>query len=214
MPRFQIPYPTLDTLMSDCTADQDKCNCATHWCARNCSGDNEISLFMGHIQQEFRKLDTARESVKPRMFWITINPPKEADEDPVSFLNRITDLLSRRKWIKQCYYSIEQRSSVEGERYTGVHSHLLVVSECPVKTVKRPAQAHREIYSWFLSKYPSINKPAIDLKTFPMSYYDDKLDYIKGLKDDPDKDSKIAQDVLFRSKFGFLPYYHYSKEEE
>ncbi len=211
MPHFQIQYPPLSELMVECTRIIQTCPCASHWCFRNCNGDKEISLFLGYIQAEFREAEKPRETVKKRLFWITINPPPQADEDPEVFLDRITSLLGRRNWISQCYFSVEQRSAEATNKTIGIHAHLLVVSECPGKTVKRPAQAQREIYSWFSSIYPSMNKAAIYMQTFPMDYFDDKLDYIKGLKDDAHKNPKIEQDIIFRLRYGFQPYYHYDK---
>ena len=165
--------------------------------------------FLGYIQQELKR-KTDRETVKKRIFWITINPPQQADVDPALFLERIQAVLPRRKWIKSCHYSIEQRNGVENSPHYGIHAHLLVVSECPGNTVKRPAQAHRELYSYFVKYYPDMKKPAIDLKTFPMDYYQDKMDYLNGLKDDTLKDPKIVQDRVFRSKYGFEPFYEYT----
>lgn len=207
MPRFEMPYPPLEEILVPCTLQLD-CPCASHWCFRYCDGEAQVMQFLGYIQNAFKARD-ARESVKKRLFWITINPPREADADPISFLDRVCDLLPRRKWINQCYYSIEQRSTDPDGPYTGIHAHLLVVSECPGKTVKRPAQAHREIYSWFVKMYPTLTKPAIDLKTYPMDFFDDKMDYLNGLKDDTLKDPKIVRDRQFRSKYGFQPVYSY-----
>lgn len=213
MPKFQQVYPPL-SYFGEHHYDIKTCMCPTCFCYRYCDGPNEVDKFMGHIQAEFKKTEIKRESVKKRLFWITINPPRIADRDPIEFLERIAALLPRRKWISECYYSIEQRSQDDSSSYTGIHAHLLVVSEYPVKTVKRPAQAHREIYSWFQRLYPELNKPAIDLKTYPIDFFTDKMDYIRGLKDDKEKDPKIEQDKKFRLLYSIEPYYYYNAQGE
>lgn len=204
-------FPPADVLFVPHDETLDECQCALCYSYAHCHSDRDIDNFWSYIIKYCRAQDkkNAGESVKKRLFWITVNPPPEADHDPVSFFKHVVEVLSRRKWISRAYFNIEQRSEELNGPYSGFHVHILVVSETPLKGVKRPAQAHRELYSWFLRLYPSMNKKALDLKTFPMDYFDDKMDYLKGLKDDPDKTEKVLADRQMRLTYEFPEYYTY-----
>lgn len=135
--------------------------------------------------------------------WITINFDDKKCENVISDLPTI---FKRRIISKRCfsgldyYFTVEQRSEIINE-YKGYHIHLLV-SKLP----KAKGHIIREFYT-ALKDY--VGTPQhIDYKLYKgKQFWNDKLDYLKGDKDDAAKDLKTLNDGHFRRRYNIDPIY-------
>lgn len=125
---------------------------------------------------------------KKKIFWITISPPP--DYDLTTFINKVKSL--NPETYQDLKYNIEQRGETVEELGKGFHLHML----CKQKK----NQSQKNIINNLSSKF-KLSNSSIDVKLYPVSYYNDKVDYLKGKKNDPDKDKKIRMDILFREKY-------------
>lgn len=126
--------------------------------------------------------------------WITIN---FNDKNVNHIIKELPTLFKRKILTKRCFnglkyfFTVEQRSE-ELNKYHGYHIHLL--SE---KIPKPKGHIIREFYN-ALKDYIS-DKAKIDYKFYKgPTFWKDKLDYLKGIKDDSAKDLKTYNDKLFR----------------
>lgn len=165
--------------------------------------DLEITPEMEKEYDEFfDKVVRPRLSKKPKklenLFWVTVNPKPEVKLD--DFLSKLSKA-SSKVWIKNWYYNIEQRGETLENAGQGLHSHFLII---PNK-YKRISQVRDEFRSTF--KGMIGNPRCIDVKSYPLNLFQDKLDYLEGKKWDDDKQTKIAVDNYFREKNKLLLLY-------
>lgn len=135
---------------------------------------------------------------KESIFWITINP--KSDVKLNEFLIKLKKA-STKAWIDQFYYNIEQRGETIEEAGKGLHSHFLIKA----KTYKKISHARDEFYNTF--KNMVGNPKHVDVKSYPLSMMQDKLDYLQGKKWDDEKQTKVAVDNYFREKNKLLLLY-------
>jgi len=148
-----------------------------------------------------------KEVVKPlvpnKLCWITINFDDTklgaAVQQIPSMINN--KLLMRRYFQnKKYYFSVEQRGEQLGV-FKGFHIHLL--TECLRKS---PSALIREFYSSFKDYVGT--KQHIDVRKYTScQVWRDKVLYLKGEKDDPDKALKTKNDHLMRKAYKFKELY-------
>lgn len=122
-------------------------------------------------------------------YFMTINFKPDLDLDQCL---KALDRVAQRAFIKEYHYSIEQRGSTDLTRGEGIHSHWMVHTSKPLSEFKR------DLFNT-LKKYLG-NQRHLDVRKYPLEYKADKLDYLKGLKWDPEKEDKVKQDILFRQE--------------
>lgn len=142
---------------------------------------------------------------EPEIYWITVNPKPEAE---LEIILKCLQNFCSRKAVRDYHYSIEQRGETEQELGKGIHSHLLVkwdrkqnkyVKQFLIESVKRIVGNH--------------NNNILNIRRITSNIYQDKLDYLNGLKWDKDKDLKIKFDKVFREKNNILCIYKKNADE-
>jgi len=147
-----------------------------------------------------KKMET--EIMKKReIFWITVNP--KPDIEFHEFRELILDRVIKRTFMKDCHVVFEQRA--KKEPYHGIHAHILVEKRMS------PKQMFDRIFN--TCKDVLGNKKALDIRHYPYSYHDDKLDYMKGKKWDPEKDPSVAATIKWRMVNGLLDIYRQDMDE-
>lgn len=99
-------------------------------------------------------------------------------------------------------YCYEQRSS-EGEDFRGMHMHM-VFDKKDGDNYKKSKLLPR-IYNTFKAV---CAKNCIDLKKYPDTFRDDKIEYMKGNKDDENKLNAVKHNKLFREKYNLKLLYN------
>lgn len=140
------------------------------------------------LETVMAQLNFEKYKSKEKIFWITVNPPP--DYDVQSFIDKCCTL--NPNTYKDCKYTIEQRGETIKELGKGVHLHMV----CRQKK----NQSKKNIINNFSSKF-KLSNSCVDVKIYPESMYNDKVNYLKGIKDDPEKDKKIEMDKLFHEKY-------------
>lgn len=121
-----------------------------------------------------------------RFYFVTVNPkPDTALSDFLKVLQKFTD----RKMCQRVLYALEQRSEDSATMGAGMHAHLVVVS--PEKNfVTNTINTFKNVVG---------NRAAIDVKSLPRQYLEDKVNYIKGNKDSDSKMRKVCVDQVWRA---------------
>lgn len=149
-------------------------------------GDPFEDLVMRRLLNATKLMDAVlkERNRKESILWMTLNfRPDVSLEDILIVLDR----LSNRSFMTKYWYNIEQRGT---ETVHGLHSHWLVQSSHPT------AQFKRDVFSTV--QHVVGNKNCVDVKSYPLSFFQDKLDYLNGKKWDKDKDAKVLLDNKFR----------------
>lgn len=144
-------------------------------------------------------LSTLSVKVIPDYYFITVNPKPDTNLDV--FLKLLANFV-KRKPVLDYVYVIEQRGETIEEVGKGFHSHILVSWD--PKMSKRVRQFCGETFKRVIGC--NSNK-IININKIPKEYYKDKIDYMTGLKWDPEKDQKIKIDLIFRQKNNILSLY-------
>lgn len=148
----------------------------------------------------FRK-NQLRSQIKeePEIYWITVNPKPEA---PLEIIMKSIQNFCNRKAVRDYHYSIEQRGESEQEIGKGIHAHLLLkwdkkqnkyVKQFLIESCKRIVGNH--------------SNNILNIRRITPDIYQDKLDYLNGLKWDKEKDLKIEFDKIFRQRNNILCIY-------
>lgn len=150
------------------------------------------------LEEEYRKMaENIRKLPDTSMnkFFVTVSFD-DTKVTPETLVKEISRRLAR-KWVHQYQFCIEQR----GERiddYHGYHTHILICSNVQSKSV---VHIKREVASWFKSM---ISGPQyVDVKKVTQD--NGLVNYMTGIKQDPEKDKKVANDVAFRLKYHIAP---------
>lgn len=148
-------------------------------------------------------LDKQRRNIRSmntfNYYWVTINPKPDITLD--KFITYIEKVVNRRM-INKCVYSFEQRGETEQTAGNGLHCHLL----CETKVSYNNNIFAQRIRQLFVEHVGNINTHVHIIK-IPSDWKDDKIEYIRGLKWDPDKEQKINIDRIWRMEKGLQPYY-------
>lgn len=143
-------------------------------------------LFLNWIRLKSR----IPENEKREIFWITINPKPEVSL--IKFKETIENRLSNRVFMKGAIYTYEIRS--HEKPYKGIHCHMLVDKHMS------PKQMHDRVYNTV--KGLVGNKKCVDIRSYPYSLREEKLDYLNGKKWDSEKDPAVKATLLWRVQEG------------
>lgn len=132
-------------------------------------------------------------------YWITINPkPEITMEKFFQIINKITNL----KIFRKCIFSFEQRGETEQTIGSGLHCHIL---GCAGNGYSHSHFCSR-IRNYFTEFVGNISTHVWIVK-IPEDWIEEKVQYIRGLKWDPEKEQKINMDRIWRMEKGIHPYY-------
>jgi len=142
---------------------------------------------------------TIREPIIVDYYFITVNPKPDVKLD--LFLKLLGNFVKRKPVVDYAYV-IEQRGETEDAAGEGFHAHLLVswnrnmtrkVRQYAGETFKRVIGAN--------------NNNIININKIPKDFWNDKLDYMNGLKWDAEKETKLKIDKIFREQNNILHIY-------
>lgn len=141
------------------------------------------------LKDTIRKCERSHNPLGPTLFFVTINFKLETTIDE---MHQCMARVVSRSFIKNYWYSFEQGGDGK-DRAIGYHPHVhMILTDC-----KHPAgQLRRDLYNT-VKKHVGCPKH-VDVGIHPLSRLSDKLAYLNGIKDDPEKDAKIACDVEWR----------------
>jgi hypothetical protein len=143
--------------------------------------------------------ESLKPTIEPHYFFITVNPKPDVKLD--LFMKLLVNFC-KRKPITDYIYTIEQRGETIEEVGKGFHAHILV-SWDPAMS-KRVRQFCGETFKRVIG---SNNNHIININKIPKEYFKDKIDYMTGLKWDPEKDQKLKIDKIFREQNNILLLY-------
>lgn len=150
-----------------------------------------LSVIFAKFLYEKQKAEINR---KREIFWCTVNPKPGVT---YTSFKAVIERLMRRTFMKGCIYVFEQRS--KAVPYAGIHCHFLV------DKLMSPKQMHNRI-SDTVKNYIGHSKH-VDLRVYPYSYREDKLDYMSGKKWDVEKDDVIKATIDWRDENDIAPIY-------
>lgn len=133
-----------------------------------------------------------------KYYWITINPKDDITlTDFISQVNKVVNM----KIFNKCIFSFEQRGETTDTMGTGLHCHILACNDkYSVSNFCSNTRKH------FIKFVGNINTHVWIVK-IPEEWKNEKIDYIRGLKWDPEKDQKIIIDREWRREHQIEPYY-------
>lgn len=139
-------------------------------------------LFAKFIKEKMEQEENKQRAV----YWITINPKPDISFD--YFRNLIIERLFDRVIMKGAVCAFEQRS--KEAPYSGVHCHILVDKRMgPKKMFTRIFNTVNHIVG---------NPKHVDIREYPYTYREEKLDYLRGKKWDPAKDPSVQATLQWR----------------
>lgn len=148
-------------------------------------------IFAGWIERKLRReYEQSRE-----IFWITINPKPDVEFHTFHVLMR--DRLMKRVFMKGAVYVFEQRA--HDAPYQGFHCHIM----CDKRM--SPKQMHDRIYNTV--KDIVGTRKHVDLRTYPYTYREEKLDYMNGKKWDTDKEKSVIATRQWRKENDIEDFY-------
>lgn len=134
---------------------------------------------------------------------ITVNP--QSDDLP-ELIRRMEKFVSK-KWVDDIYYCYEQRSEEGAVEWYGYHVHMFLP-----KNGKVNSAIMTETRNTFKSLVPDEkNLHHINFKWIKFSDIDKVMNYITGVKADPDKMDKQIQDFDWRVDNSLDQFYHIKK---
>lgn len=136
---------------------------------------------------------------KPKNLFITISPP---DKYTIEYLIEKTAKTVKKAWIASGSYTFEQRGEIPTQLGKGKHIHLFARVEDSTKT------EHKRMIKEIANTY-NIDKSFIKIDYITEGTEQRVLDYMHGIKSDPDKQKKVAMDKLFRAKHSLNPFYQF-----
>lgn len=145
----------------------------------------------------------------PDIYFITINFIDDLSN--IDLYLKTIKKFSTLTYIKghNYVYSIEQRAPL-GDDFKGMHMHM-VVDRKKGDNYKKSKMIDA-VYRTFKKCVGS--KESIHIRDYPQSYRNDKIEYMKGNKDEPDKDLLIQNDLLFREKYNLKSLYTLDADED
>lgn len=144
------------------------------------------------FQEELKKRDSGASTT---YYWIQFPKPHTL-ATPNEFLDKIQGL-ERYSWFNNYIYNIEFNPHI--------HSHLIIIN--PDKDI-RPNRIMENI-----SKHLTLKKNHIECKRYSHSYQN-RLNYVKGLKIPQEKQTLVEKDKMDREKYNINTYYSDAIQEE
>jgi len=138
-------------------------------------------------------------SDSPELYFITVNPKPGTTLDML--MKHIHNFCSRKS-VRDYLYSIEQRGETEETMGDGIHSHILL------KWNKKDNKYIKQFLYESCKRIVGSNMPQIlNVRRITNEVYQDKIDYLNGIKWDAEKDLKIKYDIKFREINKISPLY-------
>lgn len=166
-------------------------------------GDNKPKV-LEVLKDLKQKTDTILDTKNGKMNWCFFTINFKADVNHEDIVSVMKDFCKKCKFIDTYMWSIEQRSE-DSQMFHGFHVHILFQ-----KDGNPPSKIQRAFKTKFFDKYVGTSC-ALDYKY--VENPDKRIKYILGLKDDKEKDAKIAVDKIFRELYGYQRYYAEGKCE-
>jgi sRNA-binding carbon storage regulator CsrA len=131
--------------------------------------------------------DTNILKTKKKLVWIRITKP---DEVPITKWLKEISLIKNNVHFPECQYALEA-SQFSDNQYKNIHCHILS---------KKQVGFNEKKYKDYINKYISVFNQYVFYQDFPETMYDDKVEYLKGNKWDPEKDLSTEITKQFRLK--------------
>lgn len=165
---------------------------------------NGAPPFMETLKDLKGKCDNILDTKNGKMNWCFFTVNFKADVNHEEIVSVMKDFCEKCKFIDTYMWSIEQRSE-DSQMFHGFHVHILFS-----KDGNPPSKIQRAFKTKFFDKY--VGGPEkLDYKY--VENPEKRIKYILGLKDDKEKDAKIAVDNIFRELYGYQRYYAEGKCE-
>jgi len=126
-------------------------------------------------------------------FTFTVDASRFTDGTYLERLQTKVNKFTRKKCIKRAIWNFE----LTKEQMPHAHMLIEIDNDNPV--------AKHTFEKGFLNTFKDVGH--VKAKKCPDEWVKDKIDYIKGIKWDEDKDTMIASDQQWRLRVGLQPYY-------
>lgn len=133
---------------------------------------------------------------KKKCLFITIN----FDNKNVKSIDYFTQILRKIlswKCIEKACAAFEFRNDDKDQHY-GCHLHIICQGK--TKYIKQNAKRFKGLFTPICKQYKTLLE-------YPISFYDDKVDYISGKTFDENKNNHKEKDELYRKKFNLETIY-------
>lgn len=142
--------------------------------------------------------------------YITVSPPPNT---PIDKILKVALKQSKRSFVKNYWYVIEQRGDSLSTFKNGVHIHFLIERNLELSFVDKPGKVCKNLQKGFGVLFPIKNKMRkfIEAQNYAyalgnqfaidLTYKDSRLNYMLGYKKDLKKLSKLPYDLLLRKEF-------------
>lgn len=143
--------------------------------------------------------DEAKKDTKT--VWITINPTADIKLDDFT---KLVEKYVKRKWVTSAYaYTFEQRGETPDKMGTGIHCHLVIED----RGSKAPSEIQRETKKHFIKVCDVTNYHCLNVQFISHAHFNDKIDYLRGIKWDAEKTPKLVIDKQWRAQNGLNEIY-------
>jgi len=165
--------------------------------------DRSVECIIKHLleNQLITSNDIVQEVSKDNIYFLTLSFYDNIEFELIH--NHILNNFMKLKFFENTNWvlSFEQRSEIP-DYYEGYHCHIIFDRKKgddnkKSKLLKRMASS--------LKKFLAPN--CIDLRIYPKSYREEKIQYLSGDKWDEEKKLKVKNDVLFRNKYSIKSLY-------
>lgn len=140
------------------------------------------------LQFVFAKWIQEKQDQTREMFWITVNPKPEIPFE--EFKEKVLKKLMNRTIMQGAAFCFEQRAGAKP--YSGFHCHILVDKRMS------PKQMHDRVFNTVKDIVGTTKH--VDLRTYPYTMRQDKLDYMQGKKWDDEKEDAISATEAWRKE--------------
>lgn len=156
-----------------------------------------INLMKQQPRQSIKDLLIVEKAKKEMFYFITINP---ITGDFDVFKDKVTRLV-KRPFLIDPIYAFEQRGKTMDEIGKGYHIHIISKK----KKYTSPAELKKNIFSQFKDILGNVKH--IDIRVCPSDWYDDKIQYLKGIKWDDDKSASCDLNRVWRENLKLKTFY-------
>lgn len=156
------------------------------------------------IQIEYdilKKVRAKYQKKESRFFFITLNFKPESTIDEIKL---VMDKILNRKYFINFVYGYDQRSGDMTTTGTGIHVHGVLKKEAGLKKNYIP--------KWLFNSCKNYmsDMSKIDVKIYDDKFYQDKIDYVKGIKFNEDKLEVAAVTKVWRQQNNLQDIYNLS----
>jgi hypothetical protein len=153
----------------------------------------------------YNKCENNKEKYKD-FYFITINPAWDQEGFNEDEFIKACHEMCRYCWAQEGMWCIEQRGTSIETLGQGIHYHMLL-KKYNIGEKKLRDNLYNKFKSFFTKKCKLEN--VVNVKRKSIQFLQDKIDYIKGLKEDEDKLVKCKFDKEFRKLKHLEEYYEF-----